>query len=115
MFQVDKNSNLKIYSFLNLDACSTINCTIASCPCLQQITSGVAQCTCFPPSPCISGSTITPRTTISRISSGSCQSNSCINGNCISGTNGNSQCQCQDGFVGTRCDMSKKRKKKLIY
>ncbi|CAF5045311.1 unnamed protein product, partial [Rotaria magnacalcarata] len=43
--------------------CSTTPCTITSCSCLQQIISDTAQCICFPPSPCISGSTITPRPT----------------------------------------------------
>lgn len=44
--------------------CLTTSCTTSACPCVQQVSTGTGQCLCFPASPCISGSTITPRTTV---------------------------------------------------
>ncbi len=47
-----------MYSVRNLASCSTSNCSITSCPCLQEIQTDIGQCVCFPPSSCVSGSTI---------------------------------------------------------
>ncbi|CAF1005451.1 unnamed protein product [Adineta ricciae] len=97
--------------------CSTTSCPIAACPCLQQITTGSGQCVCFPPSSCVSGSTVTPRisTTISvagGISSvgtsltGSCQNqtNPCTsNGICIQLSATQYMCQCKNNYTGVYC------------
>ena len=108
--------------WINLDACSTTNCPITSCPCLQQIASSAAQCICFPPSSCVSGSTVIPRTNASTVTttttttttttvlpiqtstvtnaSSVCQ---CVNGG-ICSTNGT--CLCSSFYAGRFCQLS---------
>ena len=120
----------------HLAGCLTTSCTTSGCPCLQQISTGAAQCFCFPASPCVSGSTITPRaTTVTTAStfvstanngelfpcsrkrvietslhhSGSCQTqtNPCAgNGICLQISISQFTCQCRNDFTGTFCQTS---------
>ncbi|CAF4401306.1 unnamed protein product, partial [Rotaria sordida] len=93
-------------------------CTISSCSCLQQIISDVAQCICFPPSSCISGSTITPSTTVSILATtsltlplsiimnGSCQNSTNLcssNGICLQTSTTQYICQCKNDYTGVLC------------
>ena len=100
-----------------VDGCSTISCPIAACPCLQQITTGSGQCVCFPPSSCVSGSTVTPRISttasvaggISPVGTsltGSCQNqtNLCTsNGICVQLSATQYTCQCKNNYTGVYC------------
>ncbi|CAF1213556.1 unnamed protein product [Adineta steineri] len=91
------------------NGCLTTSCTTTACPCLEQITTGSAQCICFPPSSCISGSTITTRTTMpvstttlssSASMNGTCQ---CVNGGtCLS----NGVCSCTSRYRGKFCQIN---------
>ncbi|CAF3727659.1 unnamed protein product [Rotaria sordida] len=90
--------------------CLTANCTTESCPCLQDITSNVGQCTCFPSSLCISNSTNSILTTtispISAIINGSCenQTNPCSsNGICLQISSNQFICQCKTDYTGVMC------------
>ncbi|CAF4553802.1 unnamed protein product [Rotaria sp. Silwood1] len=94
--------------------CLTVNCTTKSCPCLQEITSNVGQCICFPSSSssssCISNSTNSPSTTtlspISALINGSCenQTNPCSsNGICLQISRSQFICQCKTDYTGVVC------------
>ncbi|CAM4742153.1 unnamed protein product [Rotaria magnacalcarata] len=114
-FRIALQSSLSLINCVSI-GCSTTPCTITSCSCLQQIISDTAQCICFPPSPCISGSTITPRptTTISLTTlpsttmNGTCQNlaNSCSsNGICLQITAAQFICQCKNNYTGLICQI----------
>lgn len=112
---------------VHLVGCLTANCSTKSCPCLQEITSNVGQCTCFPSASCISDSEkFALKPAISSISAvingliiymmknlyclyfqiGSCQSqpNPCSsNGLCLQVSSSQFLCQCKTDFTGILC------------
>ncbi|UJR31031.1 hypothetical protein I4U23_018540 [Adineta vaga] len=113
-YRIPYQTSINLISCIS-NGCLTTSCLIPSCPCLQQITTGSAQCVCFPPSSCISGSTITPRTTtsipvgiqpVSTSITGSCQNqtNPCSsNGICIQTSTTQYTCQCKNNYTGVFC------------
>ncbi|CAF4740393.1 unnamed protein product [Rotaria sp. Silwood1] len=118
-FRIPLRTSLSLMNCVS-NNCFTTSCTIPSCPCLQQIISDLAQCICFPPSSCISGSTITPKPTtstlattsltlpLSGILNGSCQNqaNLCsVNGICLQTSTTQYICQCKNNYTGVLCQI----------